>query len=46
MEKGGTDFAIEVAMSDGSRAMLELSRPAAHGLAEELAIYMKGRGAP
>jgi hypothetical protein len=41
-----TDFAIEVEMMDGDRALLELSRNAAIELAEQLAIYMRGRGSP
>lgn len=44
MQRGGSDFIIEVELHDERRAFLELSRPAAHGLAKELADYMQGRG--
>jgi len=39
-----TDFAIEVEMMDGDRALLELSQNGATELAEELQKYLKVRG--
>lgn len=42
--KEATDFAIEVQMMGGGPMLLELSRNAARELAEQLAIYLQGRG--
>ena len=42
----GTDFAIDVELSTGEMARLELSQSAAVELAGELQICVKGRGAP